>query len=147
MTSIDKIDRQILKILARYGRKPLKQLASAVGLSRSTLTTRLRRLEREGFIQGYCAILSSSISPRPNQAVLLGKLDKTPAYDIVDAIRQIDEVIQCRSVAGDIDLVLDVAADAVEALNKVRDRVSIISGVADVRTHMVLATNFRTVLS
>ena len=147
MTSLDETDCQILKILARSGREPLKQLASAVGLSRSTLTARLRRLERDGFIQGYCAILSSSISPRPNQAVLLVKLDKTPAYDIVDVIRQIDEVIQCRSVAGDIDLILDVAADAVETLNKVRDRVSTISGVADVRTHMVLATNFRIVFS
>jgi Lrp/AsnC family leucine-responsive transcriptional regulator len=147
MKSLDEPDRQILKILARSGREPLKQLASAVGLSRSTLTARLRRLEREGFIQGYCAILSSSITSRPNQAVLLVKLNKTPAYGIVDAIRQIDEVIQCRSVAGDIDLVLDVAADTVETLNKVRDRVSIISGVAEVRTHMVLATNFKTVLS
>ena len=75
------------------------------------------------------------------------KLDKTPAYGIVDAIRQIDEVIQCRSVAGDIDLVLDVAADTVETLNRVRDQVSTIAGVSDVRTHMVLATNFRTVFS
>ncbi|WP_201863049.1 Lrp/AsnC family transcriptional regulator [Microvirga soli] len=147
MMHLDEADRQILKILARSGREPLKQLASAVGLSRSTLTARLRRLEREGFIQGYCAILSSSISPRPNQAVLLVKLNKTPAYDIVDAIRQIDEVIQCRSVAGDIDLVLDVSADAIETLNRVRDQVSTISGVAEVRTHMVLATNFRTILS
>ncbi|MBQ0824486.1 Lrp/AsnC family transcriptional regulator [Microvirga terrae] len=147
MMSLDETDRQILKILTRSGREPLKQLASAVGLSRSTLTARLRRLEKNGFIQGYCAVLSSGLLPRPNQAVLLVKLDKTPAYDIVDAIRQIDEVIQCRSVAGDIDLVLDVAADAVETLNKVRDRVSTLSGVADVRTHMVLATNFRTVFS
>ena len=89
----------------------------------------------------------NSVSPRPNQAVLLVKLDRTPAYGVVDAIRQIDEVIQCRSVAGDIDLVLDVAADAVETLNRVRDRVSTMSGVADVRTHIVLATNFRTVFS
>lgn len=147
MTSLDESDRQILAILTRSGREPLKQLARAVGLSRSTLTARLRRLEREGFIQGYCAILSDSVSPRPNQAVLLVKLDRTPAYGVVDSIRQIDEVIQCRSVAGDIDLVLDVAADAVETLNRVRDRVSTMSGVADVRTHMVLATNFRTVFS
>jgi Lrp/AsnC family leucine-responsive transcriptional regulator len=147
MTSLDETDRQILKILARSGREPLKQLASAVGWSRSTLTARLRSLERDGFIQGYCAILSSSITSRPNQAVLLVKLDKTPAYDIVDVIRQIDEVIQCRSVAGDIDFILDVAADAVETLNKVRDRVSTISRVADVRTHMVRATNFRTLFS
>ena len=147
MTSLDETDRQILRILARSGREPLKRLANTVGLSRTTLTARLRRLEREGFIQGYCAILSSSITPRPNQAVLLVKLDKTPAYGIVDAIRQIDEVIQCRSVAGDIDLVLDVAADTVETLNRVRDQVSTIAGVSDVRTHMVLATNFRTVFS
>ena len=86
MTSLDETDRQILKILARSGREPLKRLANTVGLSRTTLTARLRRLEREGFIQGYCAILSSSITPRPNQAVLLVKLDKTPAYGIVDAI-------------------------------------------------------------
>ena len=79
MTSLDETDRQILRILARSGREPLKRLANTVGLSRTTLTARLRRLEREGFIQGYCAILSSSITPRPNQAVLLVKLDKTPA--------------------------------------------------------------------
>ena len=46
MTSLDETDRQILKILARSGREPLKRLANSVALSRTTLTARLRRLER-----------------------------------------------------------------------------------------------------
>ena len=49
MTSLDETDRQILKILARSGREPLKRLANTVGLSRTTLTARLRRLEQGSF--------------------------------------------------------------------------------------------------
>lgn len=144
MPALDETDRSILGILARSGREPLKRLASMVGLSRSAMTARLRRLERDGIIQGYCAVLSSAAHPRPNQAVLLVRVAKTPAYDVIDALSRVYEVVQCRSVAGDIDLVVDVAAESIAALNRVRDDISALPGVADVRTHLILATNFKT---
>lgn len=144
MIDLDNTDRQILSILVRSGREPLKRLASSIGLSRSAMTARLRRLEGEGLIEGYTAILSSEILPRPNRAVLMVRVSKTPAYNIVEEFKRITEVVQCRSVSGETDIILDLAAETVELLNRARDKISAVVGVTDVTTHMVLSTNFST---
>lgn len=58
------------------------------------------------------------------------------------ALRAIPEVRSARSLAGEVDLLLEVDAASVEALERVRVRVEAIPGIAAVRTHVVLTTHF-----
>ena len=58
MNQLDPIDRRILEILVADARIPLTELARAVGLSKTPVAQRLKRLEETGIITGYRAILS-----------------------------------------------------------------------------------------
>ncbi len=142
----DDIDQRILDIIAKDGRIALKRLAALVGLSRSAVTARLKRLEDSGAILGYRAVVAGRGHARPTgalptRALLLVRIAKTPAYDLVESLAVLPGVAQIRSLAGDIDLAIDVEAGDVDALNRLRDTISVLPGVIDCRTHLVLATH------
>ncbi|MGN6536644.1 MAG: Lrp/AsnC family transcriptional regulator, partial [Mesorhizobium sp.] len=54
---LDRIDRNILVVLARSGRLSMAELAERVGLSKTPVQARVKRLEKDGFIRGYAAIV------------------------------------------------------------------------------------------
>ena len=54
---LDRIDRNILAALARNGRLSMNELASMVGLSKTPVQARVRRLEKDGYIRGYSAVI------------------------------------------------------------------------------------------
>lgn len=142
----DDIDQRILDIIAKDGRIALKRLAALVGLSRSAVTARLKRLEDGGAILGYRAVIAGpahagQAHALPTRALLLVRIAKTPAYTLVESLAVLPGVAQIRSLAGDIDLAIDVEAGDVDALNRLRDTISAQPGVIDCRTHLVLATH------
>src|SRR5262249_60928881 len=94
-------------------RLPLKTLAAKIGLARSSLRDRLARLEAEGVIRGYRA----EIAPEAMDgaagnvgAYLLLRLKRTPALDLIADLKRIPGIVACSSVAGDIDLILQLNA-------------------------------------
>lgn len=132
-----------MELLVRSGREPIKQLATAVGLSRSALSVRLKRLESDGIIRGYAALLSDQVSSNNCKAILMVRVRKTPAYDVVKSLRKIPGVVSCHSVSGgDVDLILQLATASVAELNEARDNVAAAKDVIGVVTYVILATNF-----
>lgn len=67
---LDPIDRRILRALARDGRLTNAQLAEEIGLSPSPCWQRTRRLEAEGFIRGYAAVLDQAMLGAPETVIL-----------------------------------------------------------------------------
>jgi Lrp/AsnC family leucine-responsive transcriptional regulator len=106
MTDLDRIDRRILAILQAEGRIPAVELAERVGLSPTSTGERLKRLQKDGYIQGFGARLD----PRRLGLGLLVfvevSLDKTTP-DVFDrfaqAVRRAPEVLECHMVAGGFD--------------------------------------------
>jgi DNA-binding Lrp family transcriptional regulator len=137
MRPLDDRDRQILALLRQDARLPLKTLAARIGLARSTLRERLARLEADGVIRGY----RIDIAPEANGTVgayLLARLKRTPALDFIEDLRKLPEVRDCASVAGDIDLIIQLQAETIERLNAVRDEIARHTAVADLTTSIVL---------
>ena len=66
------------------------------------------------------------------------RLEKTPDYDLVEQIAALPEVRRCVSLAGDIDLLVELAAPLMAGLNAARDRIATLPGVGDVTTLPVL---------
>ncbi|HEU4533595.1 MAG TPA: Lrp/AsnC family transcriptional regulator [Polyangiaceae bacterium] len=136
---MDDIDRQILRLLQEDARRPLKSIAGEVGLARSSVRERIGRLEASGVIRRYTA----EIAPPAGGggalgAFLLVRLEKTPARDAVGKIVAHPEVVRCHSVSGDIDLIVELRAGDMSALNEARDRIALEAKVADVTTAVVL---------
>ena len=106
---LDKIDRNILRILQTDGRISFTELGEKVGLSTTPCTERVRRLERDGVIEGYYARLN----PHALKAGLLVFVEISLAYksgDIFEEFRRaalkLPNVLECHLMSGDFDYLI-----------------------------------------
>ena len=113
MVALDDIDRRILGALQAEGRLPIVDLAERVGLSPTPCQRRVKRLEEEGVIDRYAALVSPPAVGLALQAMVQVTLDdhseKTvEAFEA--AIRARPEVVACYAVTGDMDFLLHILA-------------------------------------
>lgn len=136
---MDDKDLRILQLLREDARLPLKTVAGAVGLARSSVRERIAKLEEAGVIRGYRADVADGVAAGANiQAFLLVRLHRTPSPDVIRRINEQPGTRRCYSVSGEIDLIVEIAALTMRDLNDQRDTVARIDGVADVTTVPVL---------
>ena len=110
-SSLDRFDLAILDILGVEGRISVTALAQRVGLSKSPVQARLKRLETEGVITGYRAMIDPVRLAQEHVAFVEVKLTDTrekslTAFNI--AVRDVPEIEQCHLIAGDFDYLLKV---------------------------------------
>lgn len=111
MIDLDDIDKRILGVLQSEGRLPMVELADRVGLSPTPCQRRVKRLEEEGVVERYAALVSPAALGLSLQALVQVSLDdhseKTvEAFEA--AIRARPEVVACYAVTGDMDFLLHV---------------------------------------
>ncbi|WP_227010383.1 Lrp/AsnC family transcriptional regulator [Pelagibius marinus] len=108
---LDRIDRAILNELARNARISMIELGQKVGLSKTPVTARVKRLEAEGVITGYGAELSAGRLGLEHVAFLEVRLADTREQALQAfnaAVRQIAEVEECHMIAGGFDYLVKV---------------------------------------
>ncbi|MBS6268090.1 MAG: Lrp/AsnC family transcriptional regulator [Tannerella sp.] len=110
---IDKVDLQILRTLQGNARLTLKELAAQVSLSSTPVFERLKRLENEGYIKKYIAILDAE---KLNQGfvvfcnVKLSRINQEIATEFTRIIQNIPEVTECYNISGSFDYLLKIHA-------------------------------------
>lgn len=135
---MDTKDRQIVRLLQQDGRLTNQDLAERVGLSPSPCLRRVRLLEQAGVIQGYGAIVDQQRYGLPVTAFIRVRLERH-ARDLVqqfeEAIRQLDEVMDCHLLTGDADYLLRVVVADLEAYERfIRRKMHAITGIASLDT-------------
>lgn len=134
---MDSIDRTLLQLLEADSRTPLKALAASVGLARSSVQARIRKLEEAGIIRAY-TIRIDDPEPARIEAYLWIRTGSATCATIAPAIAKIRDVLQCRSISGDRDMVLLVRCRTMEDLAILRNRIAALDGIDSVETHPVL---------
>jgi Lrp/AsnC family transcriptional regulator, leucine-responsive regulatory protein len=139
---LDRIDRQILRKLQSDGRLSLTALAEEIHLTVSPCLERVRRLENEGYIRGYAALLDPEKLGRPLLAFVEVRLDRTTP-DIFDrfksAISGIDEVLECHMVAGGFDYLIKIRVQDMAAYRRfLGNRLTALPGVTQTHTYVVM---------
>jgi Lrp/AsnC family transcriptional regulator for asnA, asnC and gidA len=134
---MDSIDRTLLRLLETDSRTPLKTLAAEVGLARSSVQARLRKLEDAGIIQAYTVRVRNPDTAQV-EAYLWIRTGSATCAAIAPALARLEGVVQCRSISGDRDMVLLVRTGTLEEVAELRNRVADMEGVAAVETHPVL---------
>lgn len=110
---LDKVDLQILRTLQENARLTTKELAAQVSLSSTPVFERLKRLEREGYIKKYIAVLDAD---KLNQGfvvfcnVKLRRMNKDIAMEFTRIIQNIPEVTECYNISGSYDYLLKIHA-------------------------------------
>jgi len=137
-SGMDTKDRQIVRLLQQDGRLTNQDLAERVGLSPSPCLRRVRLLEQAGVIQGYGAIVDQQRYGLPVTAFIRVRLERH-ARDLVqqfeEAIRQLDEVMDCHLLTGDADYLLRVIVADLEAYERfIRRKMHAIAGIASLDT-------------
>lgn len=111
--TLDKIDLQILRLLQQNARFTTKELAARVHLSTTPVFERFKRLESEGYIKKYVAILDADKLNRGFVvfcSVKLRRLNRDIAAEFIRVIKDIPEVTECYNISGDYDYLLKIHA-------------------------------------
>ncbi|CAN5533467.1 transcriptional regulator LrpA [soil metagenome] len=138
----DAIDRQIAGALMADGRSTLKGLAELTGLSVSAVQVRVRRLEADGIIRGYTALVDPEAIGLPLAAlVAITPLDPAQPDDAPEKLAVLTEIETCHSVAGEDSYVLFVRVSSPTALEQLIREIRRRANVST-RTTVVLQTFF-----
>ena len=131
---LDAFDRRILKVVALNGRITVADLAARVGLSRSPVQARLRRLERRGAIRGYRAVLDPRATGLGHVAFVEVRLSDTREAALAAfnaAVLALPAIEACHMIAGSFDYLLRIDVADVQALDVLlRRTLAQIPGVA-----------------
>ncbi|WP_273521653.1 Lrp/AsnC family transcriptional regulator [Rhodosalinus sediminis] len=142
VAALDRFDRAILDELARDGRVSVTELARRVGLSKSPVQARLRRLEEAGVIRGYRAILDPIRLGREHVAFVEVKLADTreAALSAFNAgVAAIPEIEEAHLIAGSFDYLLKVRTRDMRAYRAVlAERISTLPHVAHTSTYVAM---------
>ena len=140
--SLDKTDRRILAALQENGRLTNVELAEQVGLSPSPCLRRVRLLESEGYIDRYVALLNPKrlgLHTTVFVRVWLNGQDDDSVNKFMEAVKQLDQVVECHLMAGDCDFLLRVVAADLDAYRRFQtEHLGRIAGVRSVKTDIPL---------
>ena len=113
MDPFDQTDLKILRILQQNARLTNKELAAQVNLSTTPVFERLKRLERNGYIKKYVAVLDADKLNRGFIVfcnVKMSRLSKEIARDFMERMLNIPEVTECYNISGQFDYMLKIHA-------------------------------------
>ena len=141
--ALDRFDRDILHQLQRQGRMSNQEVAEAVNLSPSPCLRRIRRLEEEGYIEGYVALLDARKLGLNLTAFIQISMDKhTPErFTVFDKIvTTLPEVLECHLITGQAaDYLLKVIVEDMDAYQQfLLNKITRIEGVSGVHSSFVL---------
>jgi Lrp/AsnC family leucine-responsive transcriptional regulator len=141
---IDSLDHRILEVLQRNGRLSNADLSERINLSPSACHRRVQRLERDGYIKGYVALVDPRKIGRPTtvfvEITLSGQADEVlDAFE--KAVARVPEVLECHLMAGSADYLLKVVARDTEDFARVHRRsLATLPGVAQLQSSFALRT-------
>ncbi len=137
---IDGIDQKILKILSLEGRIAITDLANRVGLSKSPCQVRVKRLQKDGYIKGFRAIIDPAMMNLEQIAFVEVRLSDTSEAALSAfnrAVQFLPEVEQCHMIAGAFDYLLKVrTTDMSDYRAVLGEKVSALPHVASTSTHV-----------
>ena len=142
---MDATDRKILAELQNDGRMPNAALAEQVSLSPSPCLRRVKRLEDDGVISGYRAVLDRGRLGLGLTVFIEVKVEnqhrETVGSHLQTAFREMDEIVACHVVSGMADFLLEVVvADLPRYEQLLMGRILPLEGVADVKSNFVIRT-------
>lgn len=141
---LDRYDAAILAALSADGRMPVTELASRVGLTKSPVQARVKRLEDTGVIAGYRAILNPIRMGLAHVAFVEVRLQDTREAALQAfnrAVRAIPEIEECHMIAGGFDYLLKVRTGDISDYRRVMaERISTLPHVAATSTYVAMET-------
>lgn len=133
-------DEELIALLRVNAREPVAALARKLGVSRTTVQDRLRRLEEQGVIGGYTLKLSKEVRAHGISAMVTISVEPRRQIDVAKVIAKFPQVETLHTVSGKFDLMALVKTATAEDMDKIIDQIGLISGVTEIETAVILST-------
>lgn len=139
---IDATDEALLRLLRENARRSTAELGRRLGISRTTVQSRIERLERRGIVAGYTVRVGRDTASRLVRAHILLTVKPKLARPTETALSRIPQITALHSVSGIHDLIALVEARSVEEMDRLIDEIGTLDGVERTVTSIILSTRF-----
>ncbi len=149
MIRLDEIDVRLLKALQKNAKANTKELCDILNLSKTPIYERIHRLEREGVIKGYSAVIDNKLVGLPLVVfcnISLSRHDDEHIERFKRDIIEIEEVMECYSTGGYYDVLLKVVLKDLDEYNRfVFEKLTKVHGIAKMQSSFVLSEIKKTI--
>ena len=135
-------DEALLSLLRENARASTAEIARRLQLSRTTVQSRIERLERLGVIAGYTVRVADDFERERIRALIMVTVFPKQQPAVVEALRQLAGVRSLQSVSGAWDLVAMAVVPTIGDMDALTDRIGAIDGVERTTSSLVLSTKF-----
>lgn len=140
MSNLDAIDQRLIAMLRHNARESVATLAARLGVSRGTVTNRLRKLEDNGVIVGYTVRLRPAAASTALQAWMSITIEGNEAGRVAASLLGEPGVQALHATNGQWDLLAELQADSPAGLSRVLERIRLIKGIRHTETNIHLET-------
>ena len=140
MNNLDAIDQRLIAMLRHNARESVATLAARLGVSRGTVTNRLRKLEDSGIIVGYTVRLRPAVATTALQAWMSITIEGNEAGRVAASLLGEPGVQALHATNGQWDLLAELQADSPAGLSRVLERIRLIKGIRHTETNIHLET-------
>ncbi len=133
-------DELLLSLLRENARASTAQIARRLNLSRTTVQSRIERLEREGVISGYTVRIDEEYERGHIRSHIMITVHPKQTVSVTNALRAMPELRALHSVSGPYDLIAISVVPTVSAMDVLTDRIGAIEGVERTATSIILST-------
>lgn len=137
------IDPRLLALLRADARRNVSELATELGVSRTTIYSSIERLERLGTITGYTVRLGEDYDRSLIRAHVMIKLYPKATQATQDQLMTMPEVAALYAISGEYDLIAMLEAPHVNRLNDLIDTIGAMEGVERTTSSVILATKLQ----
>jgi DNA-binding Lrp family transcriptional regulator len=144
MVNLDLTDKKILNLLQQNSKVNIKEIALKIGLTQTPTYERIKRLEKDGVIKSYIAVLDKkkvgyTIEVFCQVTLLVHSKDMITRFE--NAINKIDEVMECFHVAGNYDYLLKIIVKDMNSYQAfLKNKLSVLDSVANVQSTFVMSS-------
>jgi len=146
--NLDQIDSQILAILQTNSNRTTKSIAEALNMSTSPIFERIKKLEKEGYIKKYVAVLDNKkIGLKLTVFIGITLQGHTRSYleKFVKEINNFPEVVECHRVSGNFDYLLKLIVEDIEAYETfIISKLTLLPYLGNVQSLITLSTGKET---
>ena len=137
---MDELDSRLLNVLHRDARASLSELAELLGVTRTTVRSRLQRLKQSGEIVGFTVVTRQEVSENPVRGLMMLEIEGRGTERIRSRIAAMREVGAVHSTNGHWDLIVEIGTDTLVEFDEVLFTIRRMEGVNRSETNLLLST-------
>jgi len=137
---LDKTDERLIAALRHDARASLSDLAIQLGLSRTTVRSRIERLTQRGDILGFTVVLKGDVLRDPVRGLMMIGIEGRGTGRIVRQLQGLANVRAIHSTNGRWDLIVELGTETLEDIDNTLAKIRMFDGVSTSETSLLLAT-------